>query len=112
VAILSQVTKILIDPKTKKTTGVEFIKKGKLRTVYVRKEVILSAGPINSPQLLMLSGIGPRDHLKHHGIHVIQDLPVGKNLLEHYGTLGMFIFCRKCLNYFRVYGFHFFTKYI
>ncbi|XP_022161405.1 glucose dehydrogenase [FAD, quinone]-like isoform X2 [Myzus persicae] len=89
VAILSQVTKILIDPKTKKTTGVEFMKKGKLRTVYVRKEVILSAGPINSPQLLMLSGVGPKDHLKHHGIPVIQDLPVGKNLLEHYGTLAI-----------------------
>ncbi|XP_016661905.1 glucose dehydrogenase [FAD, quinone] [Acyrthosiphon pisum] len=87
VAIYSQVTKIRIDPKTKKTIGVEFLKKGKLRTVYVKKEVILSAGPINSPQLLMLSGVGPKDHLKHHGIPVIQDLPVGKTLLEHYGTL-------------------------
>jgi len=91
VAIFSQVTKILIDPKTKKTTGVEFIKKGNLRTVYVKKEVVLSAGPINSPQLLMLSGVGPKDHLKHHGIQVIQDLPVGRNLLEHYGTLGRYV---------------------
>ncbi|XP_060842181.1 glucose dehydrogenase [FAD, quinone]-like [Rhopalosiphum padi] len=89
IAILSQVTKILIDPKTKKTIGVEFIKKGKVRTVYSKKEVILSAGPINSPQLLMLSGIGPKEHLKHHGIPVIQDLPVGQHLHEHYGLIGL-----------------------
>ncbi|CAH1716927.1 unnamed protein product [Aphis gossypii] len=89
VAIYSQVTRIIIDPKTKKAIGVEFIKKGKTRTVYSKKEVILSAGPINSPQLLMLSGIGPKEHLKHHGIPVIQDLPVGKTLLDHYGTLAI-----------------------
>jgi len=90
VAIFSQVTRILIDPKTKKATGVEFIKKGKHRTVYVKKEVILSAGAINSPQLLMLSGVGPKDHLNNLGIPVIQDLPVGQNLQEHYGTVGIF----------------------
>ncbi|XP_026811820.1 glucose dehydrogenase [FAD, quinone]-like isoform X1 [Rhopalosiphum maidis] len=89
VAIHSRVTRILIDQKTKKAIGVEFIKKGKIRTVYSKKEVILSAGPINSPQLLMLSGIGPKEHLKHHGIPVIQDLPVGKTLLDHYGTLAI-----------------------
>ncbi|XP_016661906.1 glucose dehydrogenase [FAD, quinone]-like [Acyrthosiphon pisum] len=89
VAIFSQVTRILIDPKTKKTLGVEFIKKGQIRTVYSKKEVILSSGPINSPQLLMLSGIGPKEHLKHHGIRVIQDLPVGQNLHEHYGLIGL-----------------------
>ncbi|XP_060842479.1 glucose dehydrogenase [FAD, quinone]-like [Rhopalosiphum padi] len=89
IAIFSQVTKILIDPKTKKAIGVEFIKKGKIRTVYSRKEVILSAGPINSPQLLMLSGIGPKEHLKHHGISVIQDLPVGQHLEDHYGLIGL-----------------------
>ncbi|XP_016664920.2 LOW QUALITY PROTEIN: glucose dehydrogenase [FAD, quinone] [Acyrthosiphon pisum] len=92
VAIFSQVTRILIDPKTKKTLGVEFIKKGQIRTVYSKKEVILSSGPINSPQLLMLSGIGPKEHLKHHGIRVIQDLPVGQNLHEHYGLIGIITF--------------------
>jgi choline dehydrogenase-like flavoprotein len=71
---------------------VEFIKKGKIRTVYSKKEVILSAGPINSPQLLMLSGIGPKEHLKHHGIPVIQDLPVGQHLHEHYGLIGITIY--------------------
>lgn len=89
VAIFSRVTKILIDPQTKKTIGVEFVKKGKSRLVLAKKEVILSAGPINSPQLLMLSGVGPKDHLKNLGIPVIQDLPVGQNLQDHYGTIGI-----------------------
>lgn len=92
VAIFSRATKILIDPQTKKTVGVEFVKKGKSRLVLVKKEVILSAGPINSPQLLMLSGVGPKDHLENLGIPVIQDLPVGQNLQDHYGTIGKYIF--------------------
>lgn len=91
-AIFSRATKILIDPQTKKTIGVEFVKKGKSRIVFAKKEVILSAGPINSPQLLMLSGIGPKDHLQNLRIPVIQDLPVGQNLQDHYGTIGIFIF--------------------
>jgi len=89
VSIFSQVTRIIIDPQTKKTVGVEFIKKGKTRLVFAKKEVILSAGPINSPQLLMLSGIGPEDHLKNLGVPVIQNLPVGQNLQDHYGTIGI-----------------------
>ena len=47
-------------------------------------EIILAAGTVNSPQLLMLSGIGPADMLRHHGIRVVQDLPgVGANLQDH-----------------------------
>ncbi|CAK1541568.1 unnamed protein product [Leptosia nina] len=54
-----------------------------IHTVHARKEVILSAGPIASPQLLMLSGVGPKDHLNDKGISVIQDLPVGRVLYDH-----------------------------
>ncbi|XP_068623663.1 glucose dehydrogenase [FAD, quinone]-like [Battus philenor] len=76
-------TKVLIDPETNTAYGVEYVRDNVLRTVTVRKEVILSAGPIASPQLLMLSGVGPKDHLNSVGIPVIKDLPVGKTLYDH-----------------------------
>ncbi len=80
----SQATKILFnDPKnSKKTTGIEFFKEGKKYTVNVTKEIILSGGAINSPQLLMLSGIGPKVHLESLGIKVLVDLPVGQNFQD------------------------------
>lgn len=53
------------------------------------KEIILSAGTIASPQLLMLSGIGPADHLKELNIPVVQDLQVGYNLQDHVGLSGL-----------------------
>jgi choline dehydrogenase len=79
----SLVTKLLIHPNTKITYGVQFIRNNKTHGVRARKEVILSAGAVNSPQLLMLSGIGPRKHLKDLNITTIQDLKVGYNLMEH-----------------------------
>lgn len=79
----SRVTKILIDSNTQTAFGVQYIRNGKLRTVYATKEVIVSAGAINSPQLLMVSGIGPADHLRDMGIQPILDLPVGYNLMDH-----------------------------
>jgi choline dehydrogenase len=85
----SLVTKILINPSTKRTIGVEFVRNGKRQTVRARKEVILSAGAINSPQLLMLSGVGPRKHLRNLNIPVIHDLKVGYNLMDHVGVIGM-----------------------
>jgi choline dehydrogenase len=81
----SLVTKLLIDPTTKITYGVQFVRNNKKYEVRARKEVILSAGAVNSPQLLMLSGIGPRKHLKDLNIPLIQDLKVGYNLMEHPG---------------------------
>nr|CAD7585939.1 unnamed protein product [Timema genevievae] len=83
VAKKALVTKILIDPNTKKVLGVQFKKDGKIHEVKVNREVIVSAGAINSPQLLMLSGIGPKEHLEELGIKVIKDLKVGYNLQDH-----------------------------
>lgn len=83
VSTRSRVTKIVIDKATKQTVGVEFTKDGKNYRVKARKEVILSAGAFHSPQLLMLSGIGPRNHLEELNIEVIKDLPVGELMYDH-----------------------------
>ena len=75
-------TRILLEGK--RATGVEYRQGGQLIKVQARREVILSASAFNSPKLLMLSGIGPADHLREMGIDVIHDLPgVGKNLHDH-----------------------------
>ncbi|KAJ3657994.1 hypothetical protein Zmor_009763 [Zophobas morio] len=80
------VTKITIDRRSKRATGVEFVTRSQKFRVRARKEVIVSAGAINTPQLLMLSGIGPRNHLIDMKIPLVVDLPVGKNLIEHPGV--------------------------
>ncbi|XP_072397813.1 glucose dehydrogenase [FAD, quinone]-like [Diabrotica undecimpunctata] len=73
------VNKVLLDKFN--ATGVTFVKNGTLYKVSANKEVILSAGAINTPQLLMLSGIGPERALKKLGIPVVANLPaVGKHL--------------------------------
>ena len=67
-----------------KAVGIEYEHKGTAKIARAHKEVILSAGAINSPQLLMLSGIGNADELKSHDIDVVQHLPgVGENLQDH-----------------------------
>lgn len=85
----SVVTRVLIDPVTKEATGVEFVRDRRRHTVRARREVILSAGAINSPQILMLSGVGPRAHLQDKGIPVIADLAVGYNLMDHVAAGGV-----------------------
>ncbi|KAM7412270.1 hypothetical protein PAMA_021970 [Pampus argenteus] len=75
-------TKILFDGS--RAVGVEYTQKGQKKRVFADKEVILSGGAINSPQLLMLSGVGNADDLKQLGIPVVQHLPgVGSNLQDH-----------------------------
>lgn len=74
--------RILLDGK--RATGVEFLRAGSKQVVNARREVILSAGPIASPHLLQLSGIGPAAVLQQAGIDVVHDLPgVGENLQDH-----------------------------
>ncbi|XP_017065811.1 glucose dehydrogenase [FAD, quinone] [Drosophila eugracilis] len=85
---LARVTRILIDPATKSAYGVELNHQGRTFKVKARKEVILSAGAFNSPQLLMLSGIGPEDNLKAIGVPLIQALPVGKKMYDHMCHFG------------------------
>ncbi|KAI5637837.1 GMC oxidoreductase domain-containing protein [Phthorimaea operculella] len=80
------VTKILFD-NSNNAIGVEAIdENNKTVTYHVKNEVILSAGAFNSPQTLMLSGIGPKQHLESMGIEVISDLPVGENLQDQLGV--------------------------
>lgn len=76
------VSRIMVENDT--ATGVEYRWKEHNHTALARREVILSAGAIASPKLLLLSGVGPADHLSEQGIHVVCDLPeVGRNLQEH-----------------------------
>lgn len=89
ISMRSWVTKILIDPDTKIAYGVEFVKNRQKYRVNATKEVILSAGAIASPQLLMLSGVGPAEHLSEFNIKVIQNASVGYNLQDHTGLSGL-----------------------
>ncbi len=74
--------RILLEGKS--AVGAEFFKDGQTQQVKARKEVLLSGGAYGSPQLLMLSGIGPAAHLQQNGIEVVHELPgVGQNLHDH-----------------------------
>lgn len=79
----ARATKILINPQTRQAYAVEYYKNNKRYLVRSRKEVIVSAGTYHSPQLLMLSGIGPKEHLDELNIQVIQNLRVGQTMYDH-----------------------------
>ena len=78
----AQTTRILMEGR--RAVGVEYRQGGQLTQLKASREVLLSAGAHNSPKLLMLSGIGPGDELRAHGVAVVHDLPgVGRNLHDH-----------------------------
>jgi choline dehydrogenase-like flavoprotein len=82
-------TRILLEGK--RATGVEYLQGGATQQVRARREVLVCGGALMSPQLLMLSGIGPADHLKQHGIAVVHDAPgVGANLHDHVDVVQVF----------------------
>ncbi|XP_037935900.1 glucose dehydrogenase [FAD, quinone]-like [Teleopsis dalmanni] len=88
IVTMARVTRVLIDPATKTAYGVELYYRDNYYKIYARKEVILSAGSFNSPQLLMLSGVGPADNLNAIGVPIIKELPVGKLLYDHMCHFG------------------------
>lgn len=81
-------TRVLFEGR--RAVGVAFLEGGAERTIRARREVILSAGALLSPQLLMLSGVGPAAQLRQHGIPVLHDLPgVGQNLHDHVDVVAV-----------------------
>jgi len=84
VAINAQTTRVTLDGT--RATGVEYVQGGTSVRAAAAREVILAAGAFNTPQLLMLSGIGPPEHLRGFGVDVAADLPVGRNLQDHVGA--------------------------
>ena len=82
VVTAAHATRITFDGR--RAVGVEYLKAGAVTTARATREVILAGGAINSPQLLMLSGVGPADHLGAMDISVVHDLPgVGQHLQDH-----------------------------
>nr|XP_033340102.1 glucose dehydrogenase [FAD, quinone]-like [Megalopta genalis] len=77
----AHVEKVLIE--SKKAVGVQFMSLNKVFKAIAKRGVILSAGAIGSPKILMLSGIGPKKHLEDLKINVVKDLPVGQHLVDH-----------------------------
>ncbi|XP_045138114.1 glucose dehydrogenase [FAD, quinone]-like isoform X2 [Portunus trituberculatus] len=89
VVLNAHVTRILFNGK-KRAIGVRFKHRGQMKNVYVRREVVLSAGAIGSPHILMLSGVGPAYHLAQHDIKIVADVPgVGQNLNDHAYLTGL-----------------------
>ncbi|XP_069999989.1 L-sorbose 1-dehydrogenase-like [Penaeus vannamei] len=89
VLVDARVTQVIFN-SNRRATGVRFLHHGKVKTALASREVVMSAGAIGSPHLLLLSGVGPAYHLKEHGIPVVVDLPgVGQNLQDHPNVPGL-----------------------
>src|SRR5690606_26361068 len=84
--VMTEAQVLGIEMRGGRAVGVTVRRGGERKTLSARRGVVLSAGALNTPRLLMLSGIGPGDELRAHGIEVVADLPgVGRNLQEHPG---------------------------
>ncbi len=79
--------RIILDGKTAR--GIEYEHHGMIVRAHARREVILASGTFKTPHLLMLSGIGPAEELRRHGIGIVENLPVGHNLQDHLAVLIM-----------------------
>lgn len=89
-ALFAHVTRVIVDPVSKRALGVEFIRDGKKQVTYARREVILSAGAIGSPHILLNSGIGPKRDLEQVGVPIVHPLEgVGRNLQDHIAIGGL-----------------------
>ncbi|MGA2943292.1 MAG: GMC family oxidoreductase N-terminal domain-containing protein [Xanthobacteraceae bacterium] len=84
VAVNAHTTRVILSGT--RATGIEYIQNGQKVCADAAREVIVAGGAFNTPQILMLSGIGPADHLRSFGINVAADLPVGKGLQDHLGA--------------------------
>lgn len=93
------VEKLVIDSVEKKVNGLIFEKFSEIYQVAAKKGVILTAGAIGTPKILLLSGIGPQKDLKELDIPVVQNLPVGENLMDHVTTGLDLILVSKELNF-------------
>ncbi len=95
-------TRLMMDGR--KAVGVEYQNNGSPRRATAKREVILASGPINTPKLLMLSGIGPADELRSVGVDVFHDLPgVGRNLQDHL-EIYVQMECKKPVSLYRYYN--------
>jgi len=85
----ARVTRVRFDGD--RATGVEYRRDGRRLVADAAEEVVLCAGAVDSPKLLLLSGVGDPDHLREHGVDVVQDLPgVGRNLQDHLFSFALF----------------------
>lgn len=91
IATSAYVTKVIVNSKTKTAEAVEVKIGDNLLQIKANKEIILSAGALKSPQILLHSGIGPKQHLEEMKIPLIQELQVGENLQDHIFFLGMYV---------------------
>ncbi len=82
VEVGAQATRLLL--RGRRVIGLEYVQEGRVHSIGIDREIVVSCGTFETPKLLMLSGIGPAEHLHEHGIRCVQNLPgVGQNLQDH-----------------------------